>query len=950
MPPHSPSPPAGPSSNKRKRSAPPGTTLFNFFAARSGPAPAAVAPASSPSPTKGKSREDAEFEWAIQQSLRDHEEHQKRSRQDQEAHVPDVAAIVDMKPEPHAEIKIEDDDDDANLDSHDLPPPEMPPCLPLPDTGASEANQAAAAGGRNAFSLLMSNSNAAASTSALPAQPLSTLPTAGSSACDSDPLLTPSSLIKFWTQCDQIEGRNRLKRGTRKPREVPFYKVLLGMPLAVDAFRFGNINGCVGHFLSHAHSDHYAGLSPSWNSGPVYCSPTTANLIQSSLGVREEWVKPLPYDEEFVIPDSGGVTVTLLPANHCPGSCVFLFEGPRTAYILPKPASSLGIPSPGPLPHVDPKTGEGKRWRYLHCGDFRASPALLNHPSVRGQPLDIIYLDTTYLNPRYCFPAQEEVVRECAQCAWDNLPSRAEKERADEQRRQWERAGWNIEEESGWRGEKGKREDAAEKNRRKYEVERKGMRGWLGKGDPDGGSEGADAKPGEEGDEEAEPDPDGDADEEAAWRDAHARMTKVEGYEDGDQDEDELRGEDELDFDGDDRMIDEENGPETNDGENTASLEDALNEAGDPDVKPSKLELVKQEPQTPSPPPPSITNAGKKAAFTSPGVVGSRVLQVLEAMEVNRGDDNKEDNKVDGVPFWKRVEQQRLNDGSSDYINLEEIGVAVPAGQSRLPFAKAKDESQNDNDVKKEMSDAGVNSIDNQAQTNVMASYKSPAGAPTPGKLLIVVGTYSIGKEKIALSCALRLGTRIFCASPSKYRIFSQLEDEPLLQGLLTQDPTKAMVHVTSLFNVNYEGLRAHIDALKKVWGINIGRCIAFRPTGWSYRPPNGIDLTGADLSKLVETNLARPRYDWKTSFRPTRDSTQKIQMYGVPYSEHSSFFELTCFALSTAWERIVPTVNVGNKRSRAKMEGWIKAWKRERERRERLGLGAVTGRSKEYF
>jgi DNA cross-link repair 1A protein len=73
-------------------------------------------------------------------------------------------------------------------------------------------------------------------------------------------------------------------------RTAPFYKILEGMPLAVDAFRYGAIPGIKAYFLSHAHADHYTNLSASWAHGPIYCSITTANLIKMNLGVRVRWL------------------------------------------------------------------------------------------------------------------------------------------------------------------------------------------------------------------------------------------------------------------------------------------------------------------------------------------------------------------------------------------------------------------------------------------------------------------------------------------------------------------------------------------------------------------------------------------------------------------------------------------------------------------------------------
>lgn len=67
----------------------------------------------------------------------------------------------------------------------------------------------------------------------------------------------------------------------------------------------------------HAHSDHYTNLSSNWKSGPIYCSEDTANLIILMLKVDPKWVCPLPMNETSLIPDTGGVSVTLIEANHC---------------------------------------------------------------------------------------------------------------------------------------------------------------------------------------------------------------------------------------------------------------------------------------------------------------------------------------------------------------------------------------------------------------------------------------------------------------------------------------------------------------------------------------------------------------------------------------------------------------------------------------------------------
>jgi DNA cross-link repair 1A protein len=85
---------------------------------------------------------------------------------------------------------------------------------------------------------------------------------------------------------------------------------------------------------------------------------------------------------------------------------------------------------------------------------------------------------------------------------------------------------------------------------------------------------------------------------------------------------------------------------------------------------------------------------------------------------------------------------------------------------------------------------------------------------------------------------------------------------------------------------------------------------------------------------------------------QPTRNSSAKVLIYGVPYSEHSSFFELTCFALSLDWSRMIATVNVGSQNSRGKMQKWFERWEVQRKKRKEAGMSedVVPYRSVEYW
>ena len=168
-----------------------------------------------------------------------------------------------------------------------------------------------------------------------------------------------------------------------RPAWVPPDRRVPGTDFLVDAFRFGGKTPCTHWVLTHFHSDHYGGLDRTWCHGKIYASQVTASLTAQRLGVPPRWLVPLPMNRAILI---AGAKVTLLDANHCPGSALWLFE-------LTSGAS------------------------YLHTGDMRWHPRMSKYPALRPftqpggtQSLAGLYLDTTYCDAKYTFPTQAAVV------------------------------------------------------------------------------------------------------------------------------------------------------------------------------------------------------------------------------------------------------------------------------------------------------------------------------------------------------------------------------------------------------------------------------------------------------------------------------------------------------------------------------------------------------------
>ncbi|GAA5861225.1 hypothetical protein JCM3774_002233 [Rhodotorula dairenensis] len=685
-----------------------------------------------------------------------------------------------------------------------------------------------------------------------------------------------------WKAAEKADKqRGRLPKG--EERKVPFYKWIDGMEVTVDAFRYGKIDGCKAYFLSHAHSDHYQNLSSTWSGGPIYASQTTINLIKLKLGVRDEYLFPLPLDQTVKV---HGIDVTLIDANHCPGSVLFLFEGP----------------------HTDPKSPYSKTpnriFRYLHCGDFRASPAHIVHPCMsfptppsnkpatlqtqlrapsmsRGssnassststtntgfdpvaagfidplpgrtqKKLDAIYLDTTYLGPSYCFPAQELVISACAELVKERVIG--------------------GDESALWRADG-------------RDAERKGLKGWLA------------------------------------------------------QNGDGVKIKDDDAAEGDPMMMELEALPEEYDEEDVAM---AMRE---------ETPLAGQQRPTPSRPPlPPPSNAEAEKCDEEPDEeawlavheqVAEQERRDCRATPLPRPDTQSQDTLSEAKPQVCSDALAAAGGQLAPTVNTE-AGVDPMAGvrsswesEDRKPLLESEAVGASGSAA----GDSAPADLKPELKPQVKDEDEKPDLKPKTERLLVLIGTYSIGKERIVKAIAHALSTKVYCDGYKRSLCLAQ--DDPDLHALLTEDPLEAQVHIGGLRDITRDVMQDYLGKFKAPrveYGFT--KMIGLRPTGWTYRSESKDKLPS--IAKILQ--IEQQRKFSPAGLYPQRDSTPLTMAFGVPYSEHSSFFELTCFCLSLDYTRVIPTVNVHTANSRNKMKAWIDRWAAEKKRRKDAKLPRI--------
>ncbi|KAF7833711.1 DNA cross-link repair protein SNM1 isoform X1 [Senna tora] len=167
-------------------------------------------------------------------------------------------------------------------------------------------------------------------------------------------------------------------------------------------------------------------------------------------------------------------------------------------------------------------------------------------------------------------------------------------------------------------------------------------------------------------------------------------------------------------------------------------------------------------------------------------------------------------------------------------------------------------------------------------------------------RTLVVVGAYSIGKERVYLEISKALQAKIY-ANASRRRILLAY-GWPELSDSLCTDGNNTFLHVLPMAYLRIERLKDYLKTYKEKFSA----VLAFRPTGWTFSEKIGNHL---ELIKPI-----------------TRGN---VTIYGVPYSEHSSFTELRQFVEFLKPDKIIPTVNVSNAANREKMQSYFRDWLR---------------------
>ncbi|XP_047170038.1 DNA cross-link repair protein SNM1 isoform X1 [Vigna umbellata] len=148
-------------------------------------------------------------------------------------------------------------------------------------------------------------------------------------------------------------------------------------------------------------------------------------------------------------------------------------------------------------------------------------------------------------------------------------------------------------------------------------------------------------------------------------------------------------------------------------------------------------------------------------------------------------------------------------------------------------------------------------------------------------KTLFLIGSYTIGKERIFLEVARALSKKVHVTA-AKLRLLKCLEFKEEDMQWFTSNEHESNIHVAPMWTLASFKRLKHISSQYK---DRYNLIVAFSPTGWTF---------GKGKKKS-------PGRRWQQG---------TIIRYEVPYSEHSSFTELKEFVKLVSHSNIIPSVN----------------------------------------
>lgn len=236
-------------------------------------------------------------------------------------------------------------------------------------------------------------------------------------------------------------------------------------------------------------------------------------------------------------------------------------------------------------------------------------------------------------------------------------------------------------------------------------------------------------------------------------------------------------------------------------------------------------------------------------------------------------------------------------------------------------------------------------------------------------KFLVLIGTYVIGKERLAISILQRLNNcpiyvLTINSRNDKVDLVKSFDDSYLNQVLTSDDlggsDSACMVHLVPMKIVS------SLEELSNYFNHNryfekFERCVGLRPTGWSFlnkyastfkderdsnmKHSSDLNRLSSSCEDLVKIMKTEPTFSFIENILPQSpllsliSKSKKVnhdeslyRIYTLPYSEHSSFRELSFFAIFLKIKVIIPTVNISDESSIIKMDSIIRSWELIRE------------------